>query len=86
MNTGDYPIRGLSFSFDGQLLAAASEATSLNLTYVETGETIYKIESKEGTFAVAWHPQSLVLAFAGEERDRAGHDAGMVSLFGLEYK
>ena len=52
-------------------------------THVETGETVHKLETPDGTFCVAWHPQSLVLAFAGEEKDQTGHDLGMISVFGI---
>lgn len=84
LNCSDYPVRGLSFSFDGQLLAAASEDQSLKITYVESGETIHKVPCPDGTFCVAWHPSSLVLAYAGEEKDMSGRDAGMISLFGIQ--
>eukprot|EP00040_Diaphanoeca_grandis_P040011 m.260939 g.260939 ORF g.260939 m.260939 type:complete len:327 (-) comp40907_c0_seq1:75-1055(-) len=78
----EWPIRGLSFSFDGQLLAAASESSSILLTYVETGEVVHKLETPDGSFCVAWHPTQMILAFAYE--DKAGHrdDSGIISLFG----
>ena len=77
------PIRNLSFSFDGQLLAAASESSSVHLTHVETGDVVHSIDTPDGTFTVAWHPSQLLLAFAGDEhtgRDR--RDAGTIRLFG----
>jgi THO complex subunit 3 len=77
----EWPIRTLSFSYDGQLLAGASEDELLKLTYVETGEVVHQIATPSGSFTLAWHPNQLLLAFAGGEKSREG-SAGIVRLFG----
>jgi len=83
----EWPIRNLSFSFDGQLLAAASEDQAINITYIETGDVVHKIETPDGTFSVAWHPTQLLLAFAGDEKARDGdRAAGTIRLFGVAEK
>mmetsp|Transcript_16857 Transcript_16857/g.43849 ORF Transcript_16857/g.43849 Transcript_16857/m.43849 type:complete len:320 (+) Transcript_16857:332-1291(+) len=73
----EWPIRAMSFSFDGRLLATASEDTFICINYVDTGELVHKINTAEGTTAVAWHPSQLLLAFSGE-----GKSTGYVSVFG----
>jgi hypothetical protein len=45
--------------------------------FVETGELVHKIDTSDGTTAVAWHPTQLILAFSGE-----GGASGMISIFG----
>jgi len=81
-NCTEWPIRGLSFSFDGQLLAAASESPSILLTYVETGETVHTLETPDGSFCVAWHPSQMILAFAYEDKAVHRGESGIISLFG----
>jgi len=86
-NRLDWPVRTLSFSHDGKLIASASEDLVVDIAHVETGELVYQIPVKASTFSVAWHPKRYLLAFAcddkygsGEDRER---DAGLVKLFGV---
>eukprot|EP00035_Acanthoeca_spectabilis_P036322 m.38918 g.38918 ORF g.38918 m.38918 type:complete len:322 (-) comp7897_c0_seq1:4644-5609(-) len=74
----EWPVRAMSFSFDGRLLATASEDTYICINFVDTGELVHKIDTSDGTTAVAWHPNQLLLAFSGE-----GAATGMISLFGI---
>lgn len=73
----EWPIRSMSFSFDGRLLATASEDACICINFVDTGELVHKIDTSDGTTGVAWHPTQLLLAFSGD-----GKDNGVISIFG----
>jgi len=81
----DWPVRTLSFSFDGQLLASASEDLFIDIAMVETGEKVCEVQCSTPTFTVAWHPSEYLLAFACDDKDkhRDDRDAGTVKLFGI---
>jgi len=34
--------------------------------------------------AVAWHPKELLLAYAGDERDKHARDLGSIKIFGFK--
>ncbi|KAG5438483.1 hypothetical protein PCANB_002587 [Pneumocystis canis] len=67
----DWPVRTLSFSYDGQYIASASEETAIDISHVETGEHIYKILANAAN-KVAWHPYKYWLAYAGDETSKKG--------------
>uniref|UniRef100_T1IIV0 Uncharacterized protein n=1 Tax=Strigamia maritima TaxID=126957 RepID=T1IIV0_STRMM len=81
----DWPVRTISFSHDGKMLASASEDLLIDIAEVETGEKITEIPVESPTFTVAWHPKRNILAFACDDKDKYNreHDAGTVKLFGL---
>ncbi|CAH1258398.1 THOC3 [Branchiostoma lanceolatum] len=81
----DWPVRTLSFSHDGQMLASASEDLLIDIAMVETGEKICEVQCDTPTFTVAWHPSKPLLAFACDDKDKydRDRDAGTVKLFGL---
>ncbi|XP_072042057.1 THO complex subunit 3-like isoform X2 [Amphiura filiformis] len=81
----DWPVRTLSFSHDGQLLASASEDLVIDIAHVETGEKVAEVPCETPTFTVAWHPKKPLLAFACDDKDKYNRDrdAGTVKLFGL---
>ncbi|ELT93565.1 hypothetical protein CAPTEDRAFT_180662 [Capitella teleta] len=81
----DWPIRTLSFSHDGQVLASASEDLVIDIASVETGERITEVSVESPTFTVAWHPKSYLLAFACDDKDKydRDRDRGTIKLFGL---
>lgn len=76
----EWPVRTISFSHDGRMLASASEDLLIDIADVETGEKIAEVPCESPTFTVAWHPKRHLLAFACDDRDR---DAGTVKLYGL---
>ena len=46
---------------------------------VETGEQMAQVPTRAAMNSVTWHPSSLVLAFAGDDKDRATmRDSGNV--------
>lgn len=79
----DWPVRTLGFSYDGQMLASASEDLFIDIAMVETGERICEVNCVAPTFTVAWHPNKYLLAFACDDKDKHDRDAGTVRLFGL---
>lgn len=79
----DWPVRTLSFSHDGGMLASGSEDLIIDIAMVETGERICEVQCNAPTFTVAWHPQKPLLAFACDDKDKHDRDAGTVRLFGL---
>jgi len=76
----DWPVRTLSFSYDGQLLASASEDLVIDISHVETGAPVHQIPSKAAMNSVAWHPKAFLLAYAGDEKDK--HE-GSIKVFGF---
>ncbi|ESN92078.1 hypothetical protein HELRODRAFT_186178 [Helobdella robusta] len=81
----DWPVRTLSFSHNGQLLASASEDLVIDIAEVETGEKVADVPCDSPTFTVAWNPKKLLLAFACDDKDKfeRDRDAGTIKLFGL---
>ncbi len=79
----EWPARTISFSFDGQLLASASEDLVIDICYVETGERVTEIQTEAPTFTVAFHPKRYLLAFACDDKDSYQRDTGTVKVFGF---
>jgi len=90
----DFGIRTLSFSWDGQFIAAASEENKIDIADVETGELVYSLMVDAPTNSVAWHPNKLLLAYAGDDgvddrsrddrdRYRDRHSEGVMHIFGM---
>jgi THO complex subunit 3 len=75
----EWPVRTISFSHDGRLLASASEDTYIDIADAETGEQVHAIATKVAMNSIAWHPSQLLLAYAGDDKDR---DEGMFRVFG----
>ena len=76
----DYPVRTISFSSDGSLIAAGSEHDWIDIADVETGDLVYRLDLKRIRSAgfsvintVKFHPKEEVLAFAGEDKDHEGY-------------
>ncbi|KAF0292976.1 THO complex subunit 3 [Amphibalanus amphitrite] len=79
----DWPVRTLSFSHDGELLAAASEDLLIDISAVSSGERVTTVPVQAATYTVAWHPSRYVLAFACDDKDERDRDAGTVKLWGV---
>lgn len=81
----DWPVRTISFSHDGQLLASASEDLIIDIGFVETGDKIADISVEAATFTVAWHPSIYLLAYACDDKDTYDRkrDAGSLKVWGF---
>lgn len=63
----EWPIRTISFSYDGELIASGSEDRIIDISAVETGERIHTIQCSAAMNSVAWHPSKHFLAYAGDD-------------------
>lgn len=81
----DWPVRTISFSHDGQLLASASEDLIIDIGFTETGDKIADINVDAATFTVAWHPTQYILAYACDDKDTYDRkrDAGSLKVWGF---
>lgn len=80
----EWPVRTVSFSHDGQYIAAGSEDTVIDIGDVRSGEQAHAIATKAPMNSVAWHPSRHLLAFAGDDKNRQGYDEGSLRVFGFE--
>lgn len=94
MSRLEWPARTISFSYDGKLLAAASEDLMIDIMSTETGQRIAEIQTDSPTFTVAFHPRKYLLAYACDDKDnsnqsynnrdnRSSGDAGVVRVYGF---
>ncbi|KAK2106965.1 THO complex subunit 3 [Saguinus oedipus] len=82
----DWPVRTLSFSHNGKMLASASEDHFIDMAEVETGDKLWEVQCESPTFTMAWHPKRPLLAFACDDKNGkydSSREAGTVKLFGL---
>ncbi|KAJ3193889.1 hypothetical protein HK101_003911 [Irineochytrium annulatum] len=64
---GSWPVRTISFSYDGELIASGSEDLMIDISHVESGDHVHTITCTAATNTVAWHPHRYILAYAGDE-------------------
>ncbi|KAL1115432.1 hypothetical protein AAG570_007462, partial [Ranatra chinensis] len=81
----DWPVRTISFSHDGRLLASGSEDLFIDIADVGSGERVAEVPVDAPTFTVAWHPRQYVLAYACDDKDQYDRkrDTGNLKLFGF---
>ncbi|KAJ3045171.1 hypothetical protein HK097_001266 [Rhizophlyctis rosea] len=78
----EWPVRTISFSFDGEFLASGSEDNFIDISAVDTGETIHTVKCNAAMNSVAWHPSKYLLAYAGDDMENNGMAKGNVHVFG----
>lgn len=76
----EYPIRTISFSHDGQFIAAGSEDSVIDISDVVNGNQIFALGVKGATNVVSWHPSRYLLAYATEEE--YSRDGVAIHLYG----
>lgn len=77
-----WPVRTLSFSFDGTLIASGSEDRYIDISAVETGDIVHTLPCFAAMNSVAWNPTEYLLAYAGDDiRDR--DPEGNLRVFGV---
>merc|ERR1712062_617441 len=81
----EWPVRTISFSHDGKLIASASEDLCISIAHVETGEHIANVSCTSSTFTIAWHPKRYLLAYACDEKDKYDRDrsVGLLKVYGF---
>jgi len=81
----DWPVRTLSFSHDGKLLASASEDLFVDIGHVATGEHVASVPVSSPTFTIAWHPKKYLLAYACDEKHErdSSRSVGTLKVFGF---
>lgn len=58
----------MSFSCDGTyVIGGSDEGTGFEIGNVETGEFVYKVETKEAVPIVQWSPKDYAIAYAQSE-------------------
>lgn len=76
----DWPVRTLSFSFDGRLIASASEDEEIDVADVESGRQVIAIPVRAPLNTVQWHPKKYLLAYAGDDRNRDDQYEGTIKV------
>ncbi|KNC97001.1 uncharacterized protein SPPG_07817 [Spizellomyces punctatus DAOM BR117] len=81
----EWPIRTISFSYDGELIASGSEDRIIDISAVETGESVHTIQCNAAMNSVAWHPTKHILAYAGDDVGGRDHKTpeGNLRVFGV---
>ncbi|KAI7848040.1 WD40-repeat-containing domain protein [Circinella umbellata] len=79
-----WPVRTLSFSYDGQFIASASEDSFIDISHVESGQSVHHIECSAAMNTVAWHPRDYYLAYAGDEQSADNKYAGNLRIFSIK--
>ncbi|KAJ3073838.1 THO complex subunit 3 [Podochytrium sp. JEL0797] len=84
---GRMPVRAMSFSFCGELLACAgSDDKFIEIASVETGESLHNLQVGSSVDTLAWHPSKYILAYSGEDvsgKSRGGHGSDIIGIFTL---
>ncbi|KAG8777113.1 hypothetical protein FRC12_000542, partial [Ceratobasidium sp. 428] len=81
--TIDSGIRALSFSWDGEYIAAScAEQNGVYIIATETGELLHRIPCLGTPSTVAWHPTRHLLAFGGDNEYGPSSRSRWLSIFG----
>ncbi|XP_037949030.1 THO complex subunit 3-like [Teleopsis dalmanni] len=82
----EWPVRTISFSHDGKLIASGSEDLFIDIAYATTGEKVTKVPVDASTFTVAWNPKKYLLAYACDDKDNNDRrrEAGNLKVYGFE--
>ncbi|KAF8507841.1 WD40 repeat-like protein [Hysterangium stoloniferum] len=81
ISTGDTSVNSLSFSYDGEYIASATETTYIDIIATETGQVMHRIPSMTVPGMVTWHPSKHIIASCGEASSRP--DKAWLSIFGI---
>ncbi|KAG6557382.1 hypothetical protein Mapa_000651 [Marchantia paleacea] len=80
----EWPVRTISFNYDGQYIASASEDLFIDISEVETGRSVYQIPCRAAMNSVEWNPKYNLLAFAADDKNKYQADEGVFRVFGFE--
>ncbi|KAL2633966.1 hypothetical protein R1flu_005445 [Riccia fluitans] len=80
----EWPVRTISFNYDGEYIASASEDLFIDISEVETGRSVYQIPCRAAMNSVEWNPKYNLLAFAADDKNKYQADEGVFRVFGFE--
>lgn len=80
----EWPVRTISFNYDGQYIASASEDLFIDISEVETGRSVYQIPCRAAMNSVEWNPKYNLLAFAADDKNKYQADEGVFRVFGFD--
>lgn len=83
ISRSEWPIRHLSYSYDGLFLAAGSEDKFIDISHSPDGGLVYRLAASNAVNALAWHPNSYLLAFSCDRVDKNGRSEFVVNIFGF---
>lgn len=83
----DYPVRCVSFSHCGNIIASGSEDRVIDISWSLSGEKITEVPITTECYDVAWHPKLYLLAYAtsnstGPEMRERDKDPVTLRVFG----
>ncbi len=80
----EFPVRCVSFSHDGALLACSGEDAHIDIAAVATGAQLHALPLRQAVNAAVWHPRQYLLAYGGDAHggSSSGADAP-IRIFGL---
>lgn len=79
----DIPIRKISFSHDGKLIASIYDGANLDIFDVNTTENVYSVYCDNQYYSLAWNPKSYVLAFCGVDKNKSNSDEGSINILSI---
>lgn len=78
----EWPIRSVSFSHDGYILASASQE-GIDISRSEDGQQMVCLETHGEINAVSWHPTKNLLCYTSDPAEKSSRSSGLF-VFGLE--
>jgi THO complex subunit 3 len=80
----EWPVRCLSFSYDGIFLAAVgSDDRFIDVSVMPLGDGVHRLPVAGPVGALAWHPASYLLCYACDQVDKNGRAEFVVRVFGF---
>ncbi|KAI9336783.1 WD40-repeat-containing domain protein [Obelidium mucronatum] len=81
-------FRAMSFTHCGELLACStSDDKFIDISSVETGESLHTISVGSPVDTLSWHPSKYILAYSGEDvfskAGRGGNDGSLIGIYSL---
>jgi len=80
----EHQITGLSFSHDGEYIAASTLGDYIEIFGTETAEPLHRLKTLGPSPTVSWHPSKHIIAYCGKSSPKEAGPSSFpfVSLFG----
>ncbi|CAL5392361.1 unnamed protein product [Camellia sinensis] len=66
----EWPVRTISFNYTGEYIASASEDLFIDISNVQTGQSVHQIPCRAAMNSVEWNPKYNLLAYAGDDKNK----------------